>query len=159
MKRIFIDIDKCLGCRSCELACAVEYSVSKDLLKAIQEDPLPKPRTDVQQDAKRGSFPLQCRHCEEPYCIDACISGAIGKDPETGLVVSNEEKCVGCWMCVMVCPWGVIRPAQVSIGDKKKKVALSCDLCRDRETPACVEACPTGCLYFQEVEEFKKTKA
>ncbi|MFQ5834869.1 MAG: 4Fe-4S dicluster domain-containing protein [bacterium] len=158
MKRIFVDIDKCFGCRSCEIACAVEHSLSKDLFKAIKEDPLPRPRTDVQQDVKRNSFPLQCRHCEEPYCIDACIAGAIRKDPGTGLVVSDENKCVGCWTCLMVCPWGVIRPAQVSVRGKKKKVALSCDLCQDRETPACVQACPTGCLHFEEVEEFKKIK-
>lgn len=159
MKRIFVDIDKCLGCRSCEIACAVEHSVSKDLFRAIQEDPLPKPRADVQQDIRRSSFPLQCRHCEEPYCVDACISGAIRKDPETGLVISDEEKCVGCWMCVMVCPWGVIRPARVFIRGEEKKAALSCDLCQGREVPACVEACPTGCLHFEEMEEFRKVRA
>lgn len=155
MKRVFVDLDKCLGCHSCIVACAVEHSLTKDLFMAIREDPLPQPRIKIGTGKEGDSFPLQCRHCEEPYCIDACIAGAIRKDPKTGLVLANEEKCVGCWMCVMVCPFGVIRPSLVP--DKEEKVAVRCDLCQDRETPACVEACHTGALFFGEAEEFKKT--
>lgn len=151
MKRIFVDLDRCLACRSCEIACAMEHSQSKDLFSAIQEEPKPVPRIAVGEDVRHRTFPVQCRHCEEPYCIDACISGAITKDPETGLVISDENKCVGCWMCVMVCPYGVIRPS------KEHKIALRCDLCQDREIPACVAACPTKSLFFGEPEEFSKT--
>ena len=154
MKRVFVDLDKCLGCYSCMTACAVEHSLSKDLFTAIQETTLPKPRIKVNTVKEGGSFPLQCRHCEEPYCVDACIAGATRKDPETGLVLTDDKKCIGCWMCVMACPFGVIRPSLLP--GKKEKIAVRCDLCQDRETPACVEACHTGALFFGEVEEFKK---
>ena len=150
MKRLFVDVERCLSCRSCEIACAVEHSNSKELFSSLKEEPKPRPRTKVERDTKLQTFPLQCRHCEEPYCIDACISGAVSKDPETGLVLLDEDKCVGCWMCVMVCPFGVIRPA------KEKKIALRCDLCQDKEIPACVAACPTRALFFGELEDFKK---
>lgn len=150
MKRIFVDVEKCLACRSCEIACAVEHSQSKNLFLFLQEKPRPYPRIKVEKSSKLQTFPLQCRHCEEPYCLDACISGALSKDSETGLVILDEEKCVGCWMCVMVCPFGVIRP------DKEKKIAIRCDLCQDKSLPACVEACPTGALFFGEIEDFKK---
>ena len=154
MKRVFVDLNRCVGCNSCMIACAIEHSLTKDLFTAIREKPLPKPRIKVKTAKEGSSFPLQCRHCEEPYCVDACIAGAIRKDPETGLVLADEEKCVGCWMCVMVCPFGVIRPSLLP--GKKEKVAVRCDLCQGRETPACVEACPTGALFFGEIEDFKK---
>ncbi|NOY10186.1 MAG: 4Fe-4S dicluster domain-containing protein [Spirochaetes bacterium] len=152
MKRVFVNLDKCLGCNGCMIACAVEQSSAGDLFKAISEMPLPVSRIEVKTVDEGGSFPLQCRHCEEPYCIDACIAGAIRKDPETGLVLSDEEKCVGCWMCVMTCPFGVIRVSLLP--DKKGKIAVKCDLCQDRKIPACVEACHTGALLFCEVEQF-----
>jgi carbon-monoxide dehydrogenase iron sulfur subunit len=154
MKQLFINIDKCLACRSCEIACAVAHSDSKDLFLAIHEEPKALPRMKVEKGSRLRTFPLQCRHCEEPYCIDACISGAISKDPETGLVISDEEKCVGCWMCVMVCPFGVIRPGGKA--DKQGKIALKCDLCQDEDEPACVKACPTKAIFFGEPEDFKE---
>ena len=154
MKRVFVDLGKCMGCHSCEIACAIEHSSSKKLFEAIQETPFPKPRIKVEIAKEGNSFPLQCRHCEEPYCVDACIAGAIRKDPKTGLVLADEEKCVGCWMCVMACPFGVIRPCLLA--NREEKIAVRCDLCQDRETPACVEACPTGALFFGEAEDFKK---
>jgi len=154
MKRVFVDLDKCLGCHSCMIACAVEHSSTKDLFTAVYEKPLPRARIEVKAGKEGSNFPLQCRHCEEPYCVDACIAGAIRKDVKTGLVLADEEKCVGCWMCVMVCPFGVIRPSLL-VG-KQEKTAVRCDLCQDREIPACVEACPTGALFFGEIEDFKK---
>jgi carbon-monoxide dehydrogenase iron sulfur subunit len=149
MKRIFVDIDRCLGCRSCEIACAVQHTEGKNLLSLIKAKIRPKPRVKVQGDKERN-FPLQCRHCEKPFCVDACIAGGIKKDPKTGLVTMDEDKCVGCWTCVMVCPFGVIRPS------KDGKIAVRCDLCQDEDEPACVVACPTGAIFFGELEEFKK---
>ena len=134
---------------SCEIACSLQHSSSKDLFFSIHEEPKPRSRVHV-ENSSAGVLPLQCRYCEEPYCIDACISGAITRDEETGLINVDEEKCVGCWMCVMVCPFGVLRPSPDG------KVALRCDLCRDEEEPACVKACPTKALFFGEVEDFKK---
>lgn len=155
MKRVFVDLNKCFACMSCMVACAEEHSVSKDLFKPIQEYLFPKARIRVKATREREGFPLQCRHCEEPYCVDACIAGAIRKDPDSGLIRVDEEKCVGCWTCVMVCPFGVLWPSLLP--DKKQKIAVNCDLCQDREIPACVEACPTGALFSSEIEELKKT--
>ncbi len=149
MKRIFVDIERCLSCRSCEIACGVKHSESKTLFKAIKEDPLPLPRIRVTSQQEKA-FPIQCRHCPEPYCLYACIAGAIRRDKETGLILTDENKCVHCYSCVMVCPYGVIR-----VGGKGE-VAVKCDFCQDEEIPPCVEACPTGALFFGEREEFLK---
>ena len=151
MKEVFVNMDRCLGCKSCELACTVEHSQSKSLFGALSERPLPGKRVFVAYgDGKK--VPLQCRHCEEAPCIDACMAGAMTWDDETHLVNHDPEKCVGCWMCIMVCPFGVIGR------EKDAKVAIKCDRCYERDEPACVEACPTGALLFATLEEAEKIK-
>jgi len=153
MKRIYCKIEKCLSCRSCEIACAVAHSQSKSLTAAVGELPLPKHRIHVESIDAEGSphrirsIAVQCRHCEDPLCVQACISGGISKDPETGQVVNDPGKCVQCWSCIMVCPFGVI----VRYEDCHQ--AVKCDHCADREIPACVEACPTHALIYSEQEE------
>jgi carbon-monoxide dehydrogenase iron sulfur subunit len=155
MKEIFCRIERCLGCRACEIACAVEHSQSRSLATAIQEDPRPSYRVRVLcVDEKGGqvrlrSVALQCRQCVEPACAEACIAGGIVKDAATQVVRFNREKCVGCWSCVMVCPYGAI----VRIADSG--VAVKCDRCPERESPACVAACPVHALVFVEPEEFE----
>jgi len=160
MKRIYCNLDTCIGCKSCELACAIEHSKSKDLFLAIREEPLPRRRIQVQSSLSKGTraptaaieyipYPLQCRHCDEPLCVLACMSAAIHKDEVTGTVIIDEDKCVGCGMCMMVCPFGAL------VMDKERKVALRCGHCIESDEPACVKACPTKSLLFGELEEFE----
>ena len=147
--KIFCDITRCVGCRSCELACALEHSKGKSIFSAIKEKPLPKKRVKAENAGKK-IISLHCQHCEEAPCVNACMSGALSKDKETGATLHDKEKCVGCWMCVMVCPFGAI--AQ----DIENHIAVKCDLCPDREDFACVAACPTGALFVGTKEEFEK---
>ena len=146
MKEVLIRADRCLGCRSCQIACAVEHSASKNLFGAIAESPVPRYRLFVEK-ADGLNIPLTCRHCDPAPCAEACIAGSITKDAR-GAVVQKEDRCIGCWTCVMVCPYGVV-------GSRlDEKVAVKCDRCPDREIPACVGACPTKALLFAEVDEF-----
>jgi len=150
MKEILIDLKKCLSCKSCEIACTVSHSNSGSIFGAVLEEKKSRPRIHVEA-GEGASFPLQCRQCEDPKCVQACISGAMSKDTSTGLVVSNPDKCIGCWMCVMVCPFGAI--AQ----DREDKSAVKCDRCAGLEEPACVRACPTRAIKFAEIDEFCKS--
>lgn len=142
-KDLYYDVKKCLGCKSCEVACAVSHSSAKDLFKGLKEEILSLPRKKVYRWQDKN-FPLSCRHCEDPKCVDACMAAALSYDQEKGMVAHDKERCVGCWMCVMVCPYGAIRP------DKKAKAPVRCDKCKDEKEPACVLACPTGAILWQE---------
>ncbi len=147
MKEVFVRLNRCMGCKSCEMACAVEHSISKSLFGAVAERPCPVRRVYVEI-AEGQKVPLVCRHCEDAPCVAVCRTGAMVQDPFTGTVDRNVESCVGCWMCVMVCPYGVIgRHAEM-------RSAVKCDRCKDLDIPACVYACPTGTLIYATQREF-----
>jgi carbon-monoxide dehydrogenase iron sulfur subunit len=147
MREIFVRLDRCQGCRSCEIACAVEHSKNKNLYAAVSERPLPLRRLYVEA-AVGKKVPLVCRHCEDAPCVAVCRTGALYQDPATGIVDRDSSRCVGCWMCAMVCPYGVIGR------QSEARVAVKCDRCRDLDVPACVSACPSKTLVFAEEREF-----
>ena len=142
-KRITIRIEKCLGCHTCELACAIAHSESKDIEAMMLAGEKPGYRIHVESYGPR-SIPLNCQHCEEPACALACPTGAVHRKP----VLFDEERCIGCSMCVQACPFGAITMSSQGKG------ILKCDLCIQRLAqglePACVSSCPTHALVFEE---------
>jgi carbon-monoxide dehydrogenase iron sulfur subunit len=150
MKLIGVHMDRCTGCKTCELYCGAERgSEGKTLLKAVQESPLPQPRVRVEGDGG-SAFPLQCRHCSQAPCLDACLTGALARDEKSGMVIIREDLCIGCWTCTAFCPYGVITPSF------ERKIAVKCDRCLYMEKPVCVDVCPTGALEVVEVEGIPK---
>jgi len=142
---LVVKVDKCVGCKSCELACAVEHSMSRELFQAIQETPPPRTRVQVGQ-GSGFAIPMQCRQCADAPCVSVCPTNALYRASEDGPVILDQDLCIGCTWCVVACPFGVI-----TIDDGAKTV-LKCDQCLERvergELPACVTACPTGALEF-----------
>ncbi|WP_029894927.1 4Fe-4S dicluster domain-containing protein [Desulfohalovibrio reitneri] len=145
MKRVKPIPDYCIGCGLCELACLQAHSRSGDLVIACRQE-APQGLTSCKTVHRRGpaAVALSCQHCQDPECVRACISGALYKDAGTGQTVYDQDKCVGCFSCVMVCPFGAIHrhPTESRI--------VKCDLCADRGSPACVEVCPNAALVFEE---------
>ena len=147
MKRIYVNEEYCISCRLCEIHCLVQHSQSKKIIKAFKEEtPRATPRLFIEEKGPL-SFAMPCRHCTEPLCVEACITGAMHRDVVTGAVLCDEDKCVGCWTCIMVCPFGVI---QRSLTDRK--AASKCDLCYGEEAPACVTHCPNEALVLGEID-------
>lgn len=156
---VFSDAGKCLGCHSCELSCAIAHG-GCGLHEAAVRGLTLRPRNRVVA-AAGATMPVQCRQCEDAPCAFACPSGAIVQ--QDGRVVIREKNCVGCKVCVMVCPFGAITvKAEADArpdGRTNAGVARKCDLCADtgREVPACVEACPTKAISLVDLEELRQS--
>jgi carbon-monoxide dehydrogenase iron sulfur subunit len=147
VKKVYVKEEVCIGCRLCEVYCQLEHSRSNDLVKAFKrESPPPLSRIRVDE---RGvvSLSVRCQQCDDAPCVQACLTGALERDPESRLVNVDEDRCIGCWTCVLVCPLAAIKP------DTERKLALKCDLCQGEEIPVCVANCPNEALVYVEVPE------
>ena len=124
VKRILIREEYCMGCRLCEVHCLVQHSKTKNMIKAYKgEYPKPIPRIIVEEEG-HVSFALQCRHCEDAPCLEACITGALYRDRETGVVLCDEDKCVGCQTCVPICPGQAIFMVDESVAQGRAVVTV-----------------------------------
>ena len=150
-KAIVVNIGKCMACKSCELACALVHSKSKVLEDAITESPAPQNMVAVEQAGEFG-IPMQCRHCADAPCVSICPTAAMHRHEVNSPVLIDKDKCIGCRMCVMACPFGAIDIT------RDGKAVVKCDLCIERtkagENPSCVESCPTGALEYRELSEY-----
>lgn len=143
MKKVYVNEDWCLGCHLCEFYCAAANS-GKDLVKAFKySDKKPVPRIKVEEGSE-VNFAVQCRHCEGKACVKGCIAGALSI--VDGVVVCDENKCVGCYTCVLSCPFGCI------VIDEEGHRIQKCDLCTKNHNgePACVQGCPNKAIVFEE---------
>ncbi|MGA1840075.1 MAG: 4Fe-4S dicluster domain-containing protein [bacterium] len=162
MKTIFINPERCIGCKQCQIACAVEHSESKNIYKAIYERITPRPRILVAPGLYlNSSLPNQCRHCDPAPCMGVCPTGAISRDSDHGMVLVDGKKCITCAMCAMVCPFDVLTFCPQQDSGPGKSVAVKCDHCIDRrrkgKVPACVEACKVDALVFGELNDLIKS--
>ena len=142
MKRVYVDEKWCLGCHLCEYNCALANSGMKDMVKALKDKPV-FARIRVEE-KDNITYAVSCRHCKDPICVKSCISGALSKD-ESGAVVIDHDRCVGCLTCILVCPYGA-----VSVGEGG--VVQKCELCLKNSCgePACVKGCPNRAIIYEE---------
>ncbi|WP_072129049.1 4Fe-4S dicluster domain-containing protein [Kluyvera genomosp. 1] len=125
---ILADAGSCIGCRTCEVACALEHQTNSSDFS---------PRLTVLK-LNALSVPVMCHQCGNAPCISACPVGALYLGDDR--VEADSSRCIGCQSCVVACPFGVISISQ-------RMEIVKCDLCAEREHgPACVEVCPTSAL-------------
>jgi Fe-S-cluster-containing dehydrogenase component len=161
---LVIDLDTCVGCHACVISCkgwntenygsalsdtdAYGPDVSGTFLNRVHSSEV-KPETGP---AQLIHFPKSCLHCEDAPCVTVCPTGASYKRTADGIVLVNEDACIGCGLCAWACPYGA-RELDAVAGVMKK-----CTLCIDRiynenlpkedQIPACVRTCPSGARHF-----------
>jgi Fe-S-cluster-containing dehydrogenase component len=161
---LVIDLDTCVGCQACVIACK-GWNTEHAGAPLSDQDPYgPAPsgtflnRVHSYEVARDGAppmivhFPKSCLHCEDAPCVTVCPTGASYKRVEDGIVLVNEDACIGCGLCAWACPYGA-RELDQAAGVMKK-----CTLCVDRlnsttlpeidREPACVRTCPAGARHF-----------
>ena len=155
----YFDGTRCTGCKTCEMSCKDFNDLSTGItFRKVLEATLGETVRDESGVITTTciSYPvsLSCNHCDSPICMAKCPQGAISKDPDTGFVSNDLEKCIGCGTCALVCPYGAPKI------DEEAKKAVRCHGCADRVAegtkPVCVEACPARALDFGLVEEMEK---
>lgn len=141
----FFDMTKCIGCRTCEIACKDINDLESGLVfRRVRS-------------FECGEFPTStvfhhsssCNHCANAACVRACPMGALTKSEE-GVTIRNQASCIACMNCAQACPYDV---PQLSW---QRKAAAQCDTCLSLRSsgfnPACVDACHMRCLHFGDIE-------
>lgn len=136
-KALTIVPDRCTGCVQCELACSFVQTGSFQPSRSLI-------RVNV-FDEEASYAPYTCVQCEEAWCMNACPVNAIAIDEQTGAKVVIDEACIGCHLCTLACPFGTVYTLPHS------SKAAKCNLCGG--DPACVKACPTEAIVFEEQQE------
>ncbi|MBM7622600.1 4Fe-4S dicluster domain-containing protein [Sporohalobacter salinus] len=150
MKRIHIDREACKACKNCIIACMLQHSEAESIHNLNLTDINNQARNKIVLNNNDEVVPLFCRHCRDSECLTACMSGALSRDKKTGHIICNQKQCVGCWMCVMSCSYGMVMPEKAS-----QERTLKCDMCGD-DQPQCVENCPTGAIKVIELDMKEK---
>ncbi len=130
-KLLMISPEKCISCGTCELACS--FAHEGEFRPSMS-------RISVHRFEMGVTVPMTCFQCDSPACVAACRTGALVKNTETGIVDVNPEKCIGCRMCVMACPFGNIAYNAIL------KTPMKCDLCGG--DPECVRYCPSHAIEY-----------
>ena len=141
--RFHFDMTKCIGCRSCEIACNEQNGNPADVTwRRVGEL-----EGGAYPDTHRSYLSMGCNHCITADCLRGCPVNAYTKDPLTGIVLHSADACIGCQYCVWNCPYSVPQ------FNPERGVVGKCDMCRSRlldgREPACVNACPENAISIE----------
>jgi len=152
---VLVDTTRCIGCRSCEVACGQAHGlhvpdvVNDNALEAVRSTS-PTQRTVVNRfetDTGEVFVKKQCMHCWQPACASACLTNAMYKTHD-GPVIWRESKCMGCRYCMLSCPFEIPKFEYDSPVPKIEKCTMCWDRLEQGQIPACVQACPKDALMF-----------
>jgi Fe-S-cluster-containing dehydrogenase component len=136
-----VNPERCLGCLSCEVACAEVRSTGVGIprIRVSSGMAMRQERGRYTVSIAPRRYPTVCLQCDDPNCVTACKTCALAKAAD-GVVRLDQERCVGCGMCHMVCPFGGV------VVDRSRGMVYKCDVCGGLQIPTCVAACPVQAL-------------
>lgn len=145
---LYQDLTKCISCYSCVIKC----KTSKQLPVGPRPSEIVTIGPQMINHLPRAAYVfMPCFHCDNPWCVAVCPTGAMQKRAADGIVFVDPQKCVGCRLCMNACPWGAPQ------WNPETGKVTKCDFCMDRLDegllPACVTVCTTQCLHFGRREE------
>lgn len=153
-----IDLDKCVGCQACTVACKAEHGVRLGVFRSW----VSSVETGEYPSVRRRHLPRLCNHCVNPSCERVCPTGATWVRDD-GVVLIDHEKCIGCRHCMEACPYNVryFNPGHNEREDQfpagTHGTVDKCDFCRHRVdngvAPACVNTCPSGARVFGNIND------
>jgi electron transport protein HydN len=159
---VIAEPDKCIGCRTCEIACVLAHPVEGYSGQELPPEYF-RPRLKLVK-TRTLTVPVKCRQCENAPCVNVCPTEALFY--ERGIVNLQVKNCIGCQSCVIACPFGAIEIIEMPIrqqnlGPLNVKSAVSvahkCDVCIDvPEGPACVRVCPTKAVFLIDSDDIRK---
>ena len=148
---LMVNSKKCIGCYSCALACKNQYHQENGV---VWREVYPL-KEEIYPHKERAFYSLACNHCENPACLNVCPVEAYFKREEDGVVVHEQDKCIGCGNCIRSCPYGAPRFNPVL------KKAEKCSLCHQRLDaglkPMCVLSCPVEAIQVIELSTLDTT--
>lgn len=155
----YFDVTKCTGCKTCVVACKDAKNLPvgrnfREVTEVVEGTWKPEDNGAWRQDISAFYLSLSCNHCADPACVKVCPTKAHFKRESDGLVLIDQEKCIGCGMCARACPYGAPKL------DEKIRKMTKCDACVARldkgQMPVCVESCPQRALEFGDIEELRR---
>ena len=150
---MLIDLKRCIGCHTCTIACKVEngtpLGVDWHRVATIGGDHLDTP-SGVYPNLSMDYLPVPCMHCQDAPCQQVCPTAAISKRAD-GIVLIDQEKCIGCQYCVWACPYGV--PQYNAQAGKVEKCTLCAQRIDQGQQPFCVDACVWGARVFGDLND------
>jgi len=161
---VFADSNKCIGCRTCEVACAISHQEESG--GTLEHASCFSPRLKLVKTVD-VSAPIMCRQCDDAPCAQVCPNNAIVR--EDGYIKVIQSRCIGCKTCMIACPYGamnvVTAMASGATGhsalfqrEVPVSLALKCDLCAHKESgPECMRVCPTGAITLIDANKLEKT--
>lgn len=143
-----VDVDRCIGCKGCMVACKNENDVALGANRNIVYDVGPM---GTFPDLEMYFLPVMCQQCQDPACVKVCPTNACHKNPDDGVIYIDQDKCIACKRCQKACPYGAIT------FNKERRVMDKCNIClaarQEGDTPACVRNCSGVALHYGDLED------
>lgn len=169
-----IDLNRCIGCQTCAMACKCANNLPNDTWwnRVLTDGGKHLDTARLENGGLVMNYlPVACQHCENPACVKVCPVGATYKDPETGVVRQDYDKCIGCRMCMSACPYTGVRSfnweepkyaidhpvGDADVPTHQKHTVEKCTLCYQRiarnEAPACMVLCPARARFWGDLDD------